>query len=51
MKIKGNKTYLTGIGTILGVVGTFVSGQIDLVNAIQLIIPALLAMFIRNGIK
>jgi len=51
MKIKGNKTYMTGISTILCVAGTFFAGEIELVEALQLVVPAVMAMFVRNGIK
>lgn len=49
--MKGKKTYITGIGAILGAAGAFMQGSLELAEAIQLAITALLAMFVRSGIK
>jgi hypothetical protein len=49
--MKGKKTYLTGIGAILGAAAGFMQGSLELAEAIQLAITALLAMFVRSGIK
>lgn len=49
--MKGKKTYITGIGAILGAAGAFMQGGLELAEAIQIGITALLAMFLRHGVK
>ena len=49
--MNGKKTYLVGVGSILGAVGAFLQGSMELAQAIQLSITALLAMFVRHGVK
>jgi hypothetical protein len=48
--LDGYKTYLTGALTLLGAFGGFLSGDLTPVAAINLVVPAILAMTIRNGI-
>lgn len=50
-KLKGYKTFITGTVTIVSTVGAFLVGELELVNAIQLIVTSLLAMFVRDGMK
>lgn len=47
----GKKTYIVGIGTILGAVGGVMSGGLPLDQAIQLVVTALLGMTIRHGVN
>ena len=48
--LSGYKTYITGIVGIVTAVGGFLSGTIQLPEAIQLGITSILGMTIRNGI-
>lgn len=48
--LKGYKTYVTAGMTILGAVAAYLTGEMTLVDAAQLIVPALLGAFIRDGI-
>ena len=48
--LTGYKTYITGGVAIVGAVGLYLAGTDTLAQSIQLVITALLGMFIRNGI-
>ena len=48
--LKGKKTYLASAASILGTLVGLASGQMVLVEAIQIIVPAILGATIRNGI-
>lgn len=48
--LKGKKTYITGFLSVLGAVGAYLAGDATLMEAINLVIPAILAMTVRNGI-
>lgn len=48
--LSGYKTYITAAVTVIGAVGAYLSGDVSLVDAVQLIVPALLAAFIRSGV-
>ena len=50
-KLKGKKSYLVGIGTLLAAVGLYLQGNIELGAAVQLAVTALMGIFIRKGIK
>ena len=54
MKVKewlsGKKTYLICIGTILGAVISWVSGEIELGKMIEIIVAAIIAITLRAGI-
>ena len=47
--LKGKKTYITGIGALL-VSQSRSQGQMELSEAVQTSIAALLAIFVRKGI-
>jgi hypothetical protein len=49
--LTGKKTYIVGLGTILGAVGGVMSGALPLEQAVQLVVTALLGMTIRSGIN
>ena len=49
--LSGYKTYVTAVLTILGALGGWLTGSLELGAAIQLGITALLSAFVRNGIK
>ena len=48
--LEGKKTYITAIGAILAAAGAYMTGEMDLGEAIQLAFGALLAAFLRAGI-
>lgn len=47
---KGKKTYITGAVTVIGALASYLVGDIQLVDALQLVVPALLGMTVRNAI-
>lgn len=49
--LTGYKTYITAIVSIVGAVGAYLSGEISLVDAAQLIVPAVLGAFLRKGMS
>jgi len=49
--LKGKKTYLIAIGTIIYAVSGAATGQIDVQTAIQMILAALGGMTMRAGIS
>lgn len=48
--LSGYKTYIAGALTILGALGAFLTGSLPVDQAINLLVPAVLAMTVRNGI-
>lgn len=48
--LSGYKTYIAGALTILGALGGFLTGNLAVDQAINLVVPAVLAMTVRNGI-
>ena len=48
---KGKKTYITGALAVLTAVGAYLSGELALAETIQTVFGALMAMFIRSGVK
>lgn len=48
--LKGKKTYITGILAILGTLGAYATGEATFMEAINLIVPAVLAMTVRKGV-
>jgi len=49
--LQGKKTYMTAIGGIVAAVGGYLSGDVELGTMINVVITALLALFLRKGIK
>lgn len=49
--LSGYKTYLIGALTILGALGGYFTGNLAPEQAINLVMPAILAMTVRNGIS
>lgn len=49
--LSGYKTYIAGALTILGAIGAFLAGSMTPEAAINLVVPAVLAMTVRNGIS
>jgi len=48
--LKGYKTYIVGTLAILGAVGAFLTGDMPLPEAAQIVINAALGMTVRNAI-
>lgn len=49
--LSGYKTYITGVVAIVGAVGAYLAGDATVANTAQLVITALLGMFIRHGVS
>lgn len=49
--LSGYKTYITAAVAIIGAVGAYLSGEVSLVDTVQLVVPALLGAFVRSGSK
>lgn len=48
--MNGKKTYIVGIGAILGAVAGVMTGTLTIEQAVQLALPALMGMTIRHGV-
>jgi len=48
--LTGKKTFIVGIGALLGAIGGALTGALPFADAIQLGVTALIGMFIRSGI-
>ena len=46
----GYKTYITATVAVITTIGTYLSGDATLAESIQIIVPAILAVTIRQGI-
>jgi hypothetical protein len=49
--LQGKKTYMTAVGGVLAAVGAYLSGEMEMGVMINVVITALLALFLRKGIK
>ena len=49
--LQGKKTYLTAIAACLVSAGLYLQGEMALGEAVQTAVAALLAVFVRKGIK
>lgn len=48
--LKGKKTYLTALATILGTAAGVLTGQLTLPDAVQLAVTAIIGATLRKGI-
>jgi hypothetical protein len=48
--LNGYKTYIAGGLTILGALGGFLTGMLAPADALNIVIPAILAMTVRHGV-
>ena len=48
--LSGYKTYIAGALAILGALGGFLTGTMSVEQAVNLAVPAILAMTVRHGI-
>jgi hypothetical protein len=46
----GYKTYIVGVLAVLGAVGGWLDGDLTLLAALNVAVPALLAMTVRHGV-
>jgi hypothetical protein len=49
--LSGKKTYMTAVGGVLAAVGAYFTGEVELGTMINVVVTALLAVFLRVGIK
>lgn len=49
--LQGYKTYLTAIATVTGALASLATGALELGDAVQVIITAVLAVTLRHGVK
>lgn len=49
--LAGYKTYITAGVTVIGAVAAYLTGDADLMQTAQLVVTALLAAFVRNGMQ
>ena len=49
--LQGKKTYMTAAGGVLAAVGAYLSGEMEMGVMMNIVITALLALFLRKGIK
>ena len=49
--LQGKKTYMTAAGGVLAAVGAYLSGEMEMGVMINVVVTALLALFLRKGIK
>ena len=49
--LKGYKTYVTAGVAVVGAVAAYLVGDADLMQTANLVFTAILAAFVRNGIK
>ncbi len=48
--LRGYKTYITAVVAIVGAVAGWLTADVSLTDAIQIIVPAAVGMFVRSGI-
>jgi len=48
--LAGNKTYITAVTGIVGAVGAYLTGEMTLVEAFQVIWPLVTVAFLRKGV-
>jgi hypothetical protein len=48
--LKGYKTYITAGVAIIGAIAAWLVSDLSMVDAIQIIVPAAIGMFVRVGI-
>jgi hypothetical protein len=49
--LTGKKTYMTAAGGILAAVGSYLSGDMEMGTLMNIVVTALLAVFLRTGVK
>ena len=49
-KFYRSKTFWTTVATAAGTIGALVAGEVNAVQAAQILVPALVGLFIRDGV-
>jgi hypothetical protein len=49
--LAGKKTYITAVVAVVTAIGAYLAGDANLAETANLVFTALLAAFIRNGVK
>lgn len=49
--LSGYKTYIAGALAILGALGGYLTGNLPVEQALNLVVPAVLAMTVRHGVS
>lgn len=49
--LSGYKTYITGIVAIVGAAGAYLTGEMAINEAAQIVVTSLIGMFVRAGVK
>lgn len=49
--LEGYKTYIVAIVAIVGAIGAYLTGEMSINDAAQIVVTSLIGMFIRKGVK
>jgi hypothetical protein len=49
--LSGYKTYITAAVSIVGAVAAYLTGDMSIADAAQIVVTALIGTFVRNGMK
>lgn len=49
--LQGYKTYLTALATITGAIASYATGAVELGEAVNLVVTAILAVTVRHGVE
>ena len=49
--LSGYKTYITAVVAAIGAIGAYLTGEMSLADAAQIVVTSLIGAFIRNGVK
>ena len=47
--LSGYKTYITAVVAVVGAGGAYLSGDMSIADAAQIVVTALIGAFVRNG--
>ena len=49
--LSGYKTYIAAVVAVVGAVGAYLSGDMSIADAAQIVVTALIGVFVRNGVS
>ena len=49
--LSGYKTYITAVVSVVGAVGAYLSGDMSIADAAQIVVTALIGAFVRKGVS
>ena len=49
--LSGYKTYIAAVVAVVGAVGAYLSGDMSIAEAAQIVVTALIGAFVRNGVS